>query len=103
VVGKRGRNTDRAIHIGRRIGCRCCLGALDLALDLANSVEVLIDTNAVGRSDFPFEPLDVAAERIEEAVPITQCRATAVGAFSLAEETFEHDAGMRLGRKRGRR
>ena len=29
--------------------------------------------------------------------------ATAVGAFTLAEEAFEHDARMGLGRKRRRR
>src|SRR4030095_9559990 len=74
----------------------------DLALDLANAVEGLIETNAVGHPDLPFEPRDVVAERIEQSVSIAQCCATALGAFAFAEEALEHDARMRLGRKRRR-
>ena len=50
VVGKRRRDTHRPIQIGHGIVRRPRFGALDLALDLANAVEILIDANAVGRS-----------------------------------------------------
>ena len=103
MIGKRGRDTHRPIHIGHQVFGRSGFCALDLALDLANGVEVLIDANAVGRPDFPFEPRDIVAERIEQAAPIAQCGATAAGAVALAEEAFEHDPRMGLGRKRRRR
>ena len=61
---------EDAFEIRRRILCRSRFGELDLTLDLANAVEILIEANAVSDSDLPFEPRDIVAERIEQTVSI---------------------------------
>ena len=48
VIGECRGNTDRTVHIGRRVVQCPGLGTLDLPLDLANALEVLIDANAIG-------------------------------------------------------
>ena len=103
MVGERRRDTHRPIQIGRRIRRRSGFGTLDLPLDLANGVQVLIDANTVGPADFPFEPRDVVVERVEQAGPTAQRRFPRGGRSAFAEEALEHDAWMRLGWKRRRR
>ena len=50
VIGERRRDAHRPIQIGHGIVRRPRFGALDLALDLADAVEIVIDAHAVGRS-----------------------------------------------------
>src|SRR5437660_1331439 len=103
VVGERRRDTNRPLQIGYGIFFRPRLGALDLALDLANAVEVLVDANAIGYSHAPLEPGDIAVERIEQAASAAQRSAPSGGGSAFAEEALEHNARMRLGGKRRRR
>src|SRR6266516_243133 len=103
VVGERRRDTNRPFQIGYGIFRRPRLGTLDLALDLATAVEVLIDANAIGYSHSPLEPRDIVVERIEQAAPAAQRRAPGGGGSAFAEEVLEHDARMRLRGKRCRR
>ena len=103
VVGERWRDTHRPVQIGHLIVRRPRFGTLDLALDLANAVEVLIDANAVGHPHSLLEPRDVVAERIEQAGPTVPRRAPGGARSAFAEEALEHDARMRLGGQRRRR
>src|SRR5437016_3356111 len=103
VVGERRRDTYRSLKVGHRIFGNPCLSVLDLALDLANAVEVLIDANTVGYPHSPLEPRDIVVERIEQAAPAAQRRAPSGGGPAFAEEALEHDAWMRLGGKGRRR
>ena len=103
VIGERGGNAHRPIQIGHRVVRRRCLGTLDLPLDLANAVEILIDAHAIGHAHALLEPRDVFAERIEQAGATAQRRAARGRVAALAEQALEDDARMRLGRKRRRR
>ena len=103
MIGERRGDAHRPVQIRHRIVRRPRFGALNLALDFANAVEVLIDANAVGHADSPLEARDVVAEGIEQAGPGSQRRAPGGGRSAFAEEALEHDARMRLRRKRRRR
>src|SRR2546422_3028704 len=103
VIGERHRYTNRSLQIGYGIFRRPRLGALDLALDLANAVEVLINATAIGYSHSPLEPRDIVVERIEQAAPALQRSAPSGGGSAFAEEALEHNARMRLRGKRRRR
>src|SRR5215510_4693732 len=72
VVGERCRYTNRPLQVGYGIFLCPRLGALDLALDFANAVQVLIDANSIGCSHSPLEPRDIVVERIEQAAPAAQ-------------------------------
>src|SRR4029077_16210305 len=76
---------------------------LDLPLDLANAVEIMIDANTIRYAHALLEPRDVSAEGIEQA-GATAPRVAARGRVAaLAEEALEDDARVRLGRERGGR
>ena len=58
---------------------------------------------AIGRAELAVEPRDVLAEPIEQAGASCATRRGAFGgAAAFAEQTFEDDARMRLGRQRRR-
>src|SRR3977135_1014911 len=50
VVGERRGNTYRPLEIGRLVVRHRVLGTLDLTLDLAHTVEVLIQAHAIGNA-----------------------------------------------------
>src|SRR5262245_26866824 len=103
VVAKLRRNTYRSIEVAQ-LGIRCRVrGAFDLPFDLTNTIEILINTHAIGNAHALLEPRDVDAERVQQASSIVQSRATRGGIAALAEQALEDDARMRLGRKRSRR
>ena len=97
VIGECGGDADRPIEVGHRVVHRPGLGTLDLPLDLANAVEILIDANTIGHAHALLEPRDVFAERIEQARPAAQRRAARGRVASLAEQALEDDARMRFG------
>src|SRR6185295_18693617 len=99
-IGERGGDADRTVEIGHRAVQGSGLGTLDLPLDLANALEVLIDANAVGYPDAALESRDVFAEGVEQARTAAQCRLPRGGTAALAEEPLEDDARMRLGGER---
>ena len=103
VIGERGGNAHRPIQVGHRVIHRRGLGTLDLPLDLANAVEILIDANTIRDAHALLEPRDVSAERIEQAGAAAQRLAARGRVAALAEEALEDDARMRLGGERGRR
>src|SRR5439155_25370134 len=72
VIGERGGNAHRPIEVGHRVLHRRGLGTLDLSLDLANAVEIVIDANTIGEAYAPLEPRDVSAERVEQACATAQ-------------------------------
>src|SRR6266404_2374403 len=103
VVGERRRDPYRPIEVGHLVVRYRLLGALDLTLDLTNTVEILIQAHAIGNAHALLEPRDVPGERIQQACSIAQRRAARGRIAALAEKALEDDARMRLGRKRGRR
>src|SRR5215470_4362020 len=103
VISKFRRNTYRSIEIAQ-LGIRCrVLGTFDLPFDLTNTIEILINTHAIGNAHALLEPRDVHAERVQQTSSIVQSRAARGGIAALAEQALEDDARMRLGRKRSRR
>src|SRR5262245_7939935 len=103
VVGERYKDAHRAIHVGRLVVHRHTLGTLDLTLDLTNTVDILIHPRTIRNADPLFELCDIHTERIQQTSAAVQ-RRTAFGRIAtLAEQAFEHDPWMRLGRKRRRR
>ena len=86
VVGERRRDTNRPFQIGYGIFRRPRLGTLDLALDLANAVQVMVDANAVGRPHLLLQTRDFVVERIEQAATAVR-RCTAVAACSIRSTT----------------
>jgi hypothetical protein len=104
VIRERGGHSHRPIQVRQRVIRRRGLGTLDLPLDLANAVEIMIDSNTIGDAHTLLEPRDVSAERIEQAGAAPQCLAARGRVAALAEKALEDDARVRLGRERsGRR
>src|SRR5262249_37715138 len=103
VVGKLRRDTYRSIEVAQLGICCRVLGTLDLTLDLTNTIEILIHAHAIGNSHALLEPRDVHAERVQQASAIAQPRAARGSIAAFAEQAFEDDARMRLGRKWSRR
>src|SRR5262249_18315060 len=103
VIGKLGRNTHRPFEVGSwRIRGRT-LRTLDLPLDIADTLEIVIQASAIGSAHTLLESCDVHAERIQQASAIAQSGTASGGVAALAEQTLEDDARMRLGRKGRRR
>ena len=103
VIGEQGGDAHRPIQVGHHVVDRRCLGMLDLPLDLANAVEILIDANTIRYAHALLQPRDISAERIEQARTTPQRRAARVRVAALAEEALEDDPRMRFGGERGRR
>src|SRR5262245_12120642 len=102
VVGKLRGDSYRPIDIAQLWIQRRTLRTLDLALDFTNAVEILIHAHAIGNAHALLQPCNVHAEGIQEASPIAQSLAARGGITALAEQAFEDDARMCLGRKRSR-
>ena len=69
VIGERRGDAHRTIQVGRRVVHRTALGALNLPLDLADALEVLIDANAIGSAHALLEPPDVFHDLVEQFWP----------------------------------
>jgi hypothetical protein len=67
VIRERGGDSNRPIQVGQGVVHGRGLGALDLPLDLANAVEIVVDALTIRYADAPLEPCDISAERIEQA------------------------------------
>ena len=62
VVGEGRGDPYRPIHIGRRVIGDRLLGTLDLALDLANAVKILVQTHAIRTAQASLELRDIRIE-----------------------------------------
>src|SRR5262245_59064951 len=100
VVGKLRGDTYGSIEVAQFGICCRVLGAFDLAFDLTNTIEILINAHAIGNAHALFEPCNIDAERVQQTSSIVQPRSARGGIAALAEQALEDDAGMRLGRKR---
>ena len=76
---------------------------LNLALDLPDAVEILVDAGAVGGPHHSSEARDVVVEPVEQAGPALERRAAFGEGSAFAEETLEDKTRMRFGRQRRRR
>src|SRR5262245_22217869 len=85
VVGKLRGNTYRSIEVAQLGICCRVLGAFDLPFDLTNTIEILINTHAIGDAHALFESRDVHAERVQQTSTIVQSRAARGGIAALAE------------------
>ena len=103
VVAERLRHPHRAVQIGQKIVRGRGFGTLNLALDLPDAVEILVDPGAVGGPHRSLQTYDIVVERIEQAGPALERRAALGEASALAEEALEHEARMRFGGQRRRR
>src|SRR5262245_37794324 len=62
MVGEFRGNAYRPIEVAQ-LGIHCrALGALDLTLDLTNTIEILIHAHAIGNTDALLQPRNVHAE-----------------------------------------
>src|SRR5579862_1397622 len=102
MVGKHRRDSYRPIEVGRRVVVYRLLGALNFALHLTNTVEILIQAHAIGSADALLELGDVSGEGIQQAGASMQCRLSCGCRASLSKQPLEDDARMRLGRQRSR-
>src|SRR5215510_7298994 len=72
VVGELRGDAYRPIEV-TQLGIQCrALGTLDLTLDRANAIEILIHAHAIGNTYPLLEPRDVHAERVQQASSIVQ-------------------------------
>src|SRR5438067_417089 len=72
VIGELCGNAYRPIEVAQ-LGIQCrMLGALDLTLDLTNTIEILIHAHAIGNAHALLEPRDVHTERVQQASSIAQ-------------------------------
>ena len=74
------------------------LGALDLTFHFSHAIEILIDTPAIGRSHSALQARDVLAKRVEQADAAAPVRLPIFRGAALAEQAFEDDARVCLGR-----
>src|SRR2546429_416049 len=103
VVGEDRGDPYRPIEVWGLVFRYGFLGAFDLTLNLTNTVEILIEAHPIGDAHALFKLCDVPGERIKQACSIAQRRTARGRIAALAEQSFEDDARMRLGGKRGGR
>src|SRR5882724_9134748 len=89
VVGKRRGNAYRPIEVGRLVVPYRLLRTLDLTLDLANTVEILIQACTIRNAHALLKPREVLSERIKQACPIAQRRLARGRISALAEQALE--------------
>src|SRR5262249_44354734 len=103
VVGEHRGDAYRPAQDGRLVFRYGFLWTFDLTLNLTNTVEILIEARPIRDSHALLKLRDVPREGIQQACSIAQGRAARGRVPALAEQSLEHDAGMRFGRKRGGR
>src|SRR4030095_935437 len=97
VISKLRGDSYRPIDVGH-FGIRGrALGALNLALHLTNTIEILIHAHAIRNAHTLLEPRNVQAERIQQAASTAQSRAPRGSIAALAEQALENNARMRFG------
>src|SRR5688572_3368951 len=85
MVGERRGNPHWPVEIRRQVARDRLFSALDLTLDRASAVEILIQACAIGNAHPLLEPRDVGNEDIEQAGALTQRRAARGWSAALAE------------------
>jgi hypothetical protein len=102
VVRVRGRHSDRPVQVRQRVVLDVALRLLDAPLDVPHTVQVLAHLGPVRRPQLPLQPANVVFDEVQEAGPAAQGRLPVRLVAPLAEEHFEHQPRMRLGRERRR-
>ena len=98
------RDADGPIEVRQLMVGGVCLSMLDTALHFTHRVQVLIDLVTIAGSEFTLKTSNVLVERIQEARTLPHRRSSLRRRPAFAEERFENNSRMGLGRKRaGRR
>jgi hypothetical protein len=90
---------DRNRDLGRRL----LLGPLNARFDLADVLQVLIQTHTIARAETAFELCDIAGHRIENAAVLPHARDAFGRRSRPAEHALEDHARVGLHRHWGRR
>ena len=96
MIAEGSRNPHWTLEVGLKILRARRLGKLNLPLDLADAVQILLDANPITCPHHTLQTPDVFVKRIQQAGPAPEPGLAFGEAAAIAEETLEDEAGVRF-------